>query len=194
LEAKKDTMDIRQCFDVLELDSNATIDEAKQAYKDMVNIWHPDRFSNNPRLKQKAEDKLKEINEAYKIMQSFLSSKKPLEPKKAPHGKADSESEISANASRRAGYHKSHAETGTKDKTEAFFEAGTGIVLSLFSYLFSAVRRIVAEGKTEIDQGKSNQWQKSDDMRGKGRGRSMRSGKRMGRAWRGGGRGKGRGM
>ena len=185
-------MDIRQCFDVLELDSNASIDEAKQAYKDMVNIWHPDRFSNNPRLKQKAEDKLKEINEAYEMMQSFLSSKKPLEPEKAQHAKGNSESEISANASSRAGSHKSHAETGTKDKTEAFFEAGTGIVLSLFSYLSSAVRRIVTEAKTEIDQGKSNQWQKRDDMRGKGRG--MGSGKRMGRGGRGGGRGKGRGM
>jgi DnaJ-class molecular chaperone len=194
LEAKKDTMDIRQCFDVLELDSNASIDDVKQAYKDMVNIWHPDRFSNNPRLKQKAEDKLKEINEAYKMMQSFLSSKKPQQPDRVSHAKADSDADISANESRRAGYHKSHAETGTKDKTEAFFEAGTGIVLSLFSYLSSAVRRIVAEVKTEIDQGKSNQWQKSDDMRGKGGGRGMRSGKRMGRGGRGGGKGRGRGM
>jgi len=184
-------MDIRQCFDVLELDSNASIDEARQAYKDMVNIWHPDRFSNNPRLKQKAEDKLKEINEAYETVHSFLSSKKPLEPEKTPHGEADSESEISANASSRAGAHKSHAETGTKDKTEAFFEAGTGIVLSLFSYLSSAVRRIITEAKTEIDQGKSNQSQKSDDMRGKGRGRGMRGGKRMGRGSKGGGRGRG---
>lgn len=182
-------MDIRQCFDILELNSNASIDEAKQAYKDMVNIWHPDRFSNNPRLKQKAEDKLKEINEAYEMMQSFLSSKKPLEPEKAPHAKGNSGVDISANANRRAGYHKSNAETGTKDKTEAFLEAGTGIVLSLFSYISSAVRRIVTEAKTEIDQGKSNQRQKSDDMRGKGRGRG--SGKRMGRGGRGGGRGRG---
>ena len=187
-------MDIRQCFDVLELDRNASIDEAKQAYKDMVNIWHPDRFSNNPRLKQKAEDKLKEINEAYKMVQSFLSSKKPLEPEKAPHAKDNSGTDISANASRRAGDHKSHSGTETKDKTEAFFEAGTGIVLSLFSYLSSAVRRIVAEAKTEIDQGRSNQRQKSDDMRGKGRGRGMRSGKKMGKGGRGGGKGKGRGM
>jgi len=187
-------MDIRQCFDVLELDRNASIDDVKQAYKDMVNIWHPDRFSNNPRLKQKAEDKLKEINEAYKMVQFFLSSKKPLEPEKAPHAKDNSGTDISANASRRAGDHTSHAETGTKDKTEAFFEAGAGIVLSLFSYLSSAVRRIVAEAKTEIDQGRSNQRQKSDDMRGKGRGRGMRSGKRMGKGGRRGGKGKGRGM
>jgi len=184
-------MDIRQCFDVLELDSNANIDDVKQAYKDMVNIWHPDRFSNNPRLKQKAEDKLKEINAAYDMMQSFLSSKKPLEPEKAPYAKAHSDADISVNASSRAGYHKSHAETGTKDKTETFVEAGTGIVLSLFSYLSSAVRRIVTEAKTEMDQGKPNQWQKSDDMRGKGSSRGMGSGKRMGRGGRGGERGRG---
>jgi len=187
-------MDIRQCFDVLELDSNASIDEAKQAYKDMVNIWHPDRFSNNPRLKQKAEDKLKEINAAYDMMQSFLSSKKPQQPNEAPYAKAHSDADSSANVSSRAGYHKSYAETGTKGKTEAFVEAGTDIVLSLFSYLSSAVRRIVTEARTEIDQGKPNQWQKSNDMRGKGRGSGMGSGKRMGRGGRGGGRGRGRGM
>jgi len=184
-------MDIRQCFDVLELDSNANLDEAKQAYKDMVNIWHPDRFSNNPRLKQKAEDKLKEINEAYETVHSFLSLKKPLEPEKAQHAKADPVADISANASSRARDHRPHAETGEKDKTEAFFEAGTGIVLSLFSYLSSAVRRIVAEAKTEFNQGKSEQWKKSNDMRGKGRG--MGSGKKMGRGGKGGGRGRGRG-
>lgn len=187
-------MDIRQCFDVLELDSNASIDEAKQAYKDMVNIWHPDRFSNNPRLKQKAEDKLKEINEAYEMMKSVLSSKKPLEPEKAPHEKADSDADISADASNETGFRMSQAETEAKDKTEAFVEAGTGIVLSLFSYLSSAVRRIVSEAKTEINQGESNKLQKSDNMRGKGRGRGMGRGKRVGRGGKGGGRGRGRGM
>jgi len=184
-------MDIRQCFDVLELDSNASIDEAKQAYKDMVNIWHPDRFSNNPRLKQKAENKLKEINEAYEMMQSFLSTKQPLEPEKAPHGKYDSESEIRANASGSARDYRFYTDTGEKDKTEAFFEAGTGIIFNWFSYLSSAVRRIITEAKTEIDQGRSNQWQKSDGMRGKGRGGGMGGGKRMGRGGRGGGRGRG---
>lgn len=183
-------MDIQQCFDVLDLDNNVSIDEAKQAYKDMVNIWHPDRFSNNQRLKQKAEDKLKEINEAYETIQSFLSLKKPLSSDKALHDKVDSGADMSAHASSKAESNTSHAGTGTKDKTEAFFETGTGIVLSLFSYLSSAVRRIVAEAKTEINQGKSNQWQKSNDRRGKGRGRGVGGGKRMGRGGRG-GRGRG---
>lgn len=169
-------MDIRRCFDILELDRDATIDEVKQAYKDLVNIWHPDRFLKNPRLKQRAEERLKEINEAYETVKSFLSSEKPLEPEKAPQAKAEAE------------YHKTQAGTEAKDKTEAFVEAGTGVVLSLFSYLSSVFRRIVAEAKTEVDQGELNQWQKRGDIRGKGRGRGMGRGKGMGR-----GRGVGRG-
>jgi tetratricopeptide (TPR) repeat protein len=67
-------MDIQRYFDILELDSKASSDEVKQAYRDLVNVWHPDRFPGNPRLKQKAEEKLKEINEAYERALSFLSS------------------------------------------------------------------------------------------------------------------------
>ncbi len=176
-------MDIRHCFDILELDRDATIYEAKQAYKDLVNIWHPDRFSNNPRLKQKAEERLKEINQAYETVKSLLSSRKPLKPEKAPQAKteAKAEAETSAKARAETEYRKSQAETEAKDKTEAFVEAGTGIVLSLFSYLSSAFRRIVAEAKTEIDQGELNQRQKGDDIKGKGRARATGRGKRMGR-------------
>lgn len=39
--------------------------ELKQAYLDMAKVWHPDRFSHDPRLQQKAQEKLKEINDAY---------------------------------------------------------------------------------------------------------------------------------
>ena len=50
-------MDIKKCFEILELDRGASIAETKQAYKDIVSVWHPDRFSHNPRLKRKAEGK-----------------------------------------------------------------------------------------------------------------------------------------
>ena len=48
-------MNIQRCFDILDLRPGATLEEAKLAYKDIVNVWHPDRFSNNPRLRKKAE-------------------------------------------------------------------------------------------------------------------------------------------
>ena len=36
-------------------------------------MWHPDRFLNNPRLQQKADEKMKEINQAYEILKDLPS-------------------------------------------------------------------------------------------------------------------------
>lgn len=50
---------------VLGLDPGVSLDELKRTYKDLVKVWHPDRFTDDPRLQSKAQDRLKEINEAY---------------------------------------------------------------------------------------------------------------------------------
>ncbi|NDJ17416.1 J domain-containing protein [Myxacorys almedinensis] len=42
-----------------------SLDEVKRAYKELVQVWHPDRFRNNPKLEMRANQKLKEINAAY---------------------------------------------------------------------------------------------------------------------------------
>jgi tetratricopeptide (TPR) repeat protein len=66
-------MDIRQYYDILELDPGVSSEDVARAYKDLVNVWHPDRFSGIPRLRIRAENKLKEVNEAYEKLQSYLS-------------------------------------------------------------------------------------------------------------------------
>jgi tetratricopeptide (TPR) repeat protein len=68
-------MDIESCFKILELDSEASVAEINSAYKDLVSVWHPDRFAANPRLRKKAEGKLKEINLAHEQILAFLSEK-----------------------------------------------------------------------------------------------------------------------
>jgi|GEM_PF-1614658 hypothetical protein len=60
---------------VLGVDVNITPEQLKQAYRDLVKIWHPDRFAHDTRLQLKAEAKLKEINEAYKQLQSLIDRK-----------------------------------------------------------------------------------------------------------------------
>ena len=51
-------------YEVLEIAPNATDEEVKLAYKNMVKKYHPDKYVNNP-LADLAEEKLKNINEAY---------------------------------------------------------------------------------------------------------------------------------
>jgi DnaJ domain len=49
----------------LDVQSGASLEEIREAYRDQTKIWHPDRFSNDIRLQKKAEEKLKLINLAY---------------------------------------------------------------------------------------------------------------------------------
>ncbi|MBC8458600.1 MAG: RDD family protein, partial [Deltaproteobacteria bacterium] len=71
-------MDTRRYYEILELDPGVSSEDVAQAYKDLVNVWHPDRFSKIPRLRRKAEKKLKEVNEAYEKLQSYLSEMEQL--------------------------------------------------------------------------------------------------------------------
>ena len=70
-------MDLQESYKVLELEKTHCLKEVKQAYRDIVFVWHPDRLENNHRIKKKAEKKLQEINLAYEILQQHLSGKIP---------------------------------------------------------------------------------------------------------------------
>ena len=111
-------MNIQRSFEILELHHTTTEAEAKQAYKDIVNVWHPDRFCNNPRLKQKAEKKLQEVNEAYETIKDFLQN----------HDYDGS---------------KLHENTTSISKTEIVAEVDTGIVLGVCSYISCKLRNIL---------------------------------------------------
>ena len=64
--------DLDQYYKVLELLPGATPEEITQAYKDLAFIWHPDRIpKDRPRLLQKAEEKIKEINQAREQLRSI---------------------------------------------------------------------------------------------------------------------------
>ncbi|WP_427340324.1 J domain-containing protein [Caloranaerobacter sp. DY30410] len=54
-------------YKVLGLEEGASEEEIKRAYKRLVRKYHPDQYVNNP-LADLAEEKLKEINEAYNIL------------------------------------------------------------------------------------------------------------------------------
>ena len=67
-------MDLKNCYKILEIQETASLSEIKQAYRDMIGIWHPDRYAQNPRLHEKATEKLKELNVAYNELVSRLTS------------------------------------------------------------------------------------------------------------------------
>ena len=76
--------DIDQYYKILELDPGASLEQIKQAYRDLAKVWHPDRFAHDQRLQEKAQEKMKEINEAYDQLQSLykdnLNKKNQYQP------------------------------------------------------------------------------------------------------------------
>ena len=55
---------MRDPYEVLGVSPDASDDEVKKAYRDLARKYHPDNYINNP-LADLAEEKMKEINEAY---------------------------------------------------------------------------------------------------------------------------------
>jgi curved DNA-binding protein CbpA len=99
------------------------MEELKEAYRDAISVWHPDRFSANPRLKRKAERKAAEINKAYEMVAADISRRhhekgtRGNEPKRPPGGGGS---------------------------VERFAETGTTVALHLGYAVYSAIRKLTS--------------------------------------------------
>ena len=55
-------------YQILNIPPTATDEEVKRAYRDLARKYHPDNYHDNP-LADLAQEKMKEINEAYDQIQ-----------------------------------------------------------------------------------------------------------------------------
>ncbi len=133
-------MDTDRCLALLELESCTSVEEVRRAYRDLVRVWHPDRFSSDPRLRTRAEEKVKQLNAAYEeLVRQLDRSGGTLHRSKEKSG-------IGAEAAGSA--------------TEAFFEAGTRSVLTVCYSLGRALRRAVQESYPKETKEKTREKQR----------------------------------
>jgi hypothetical protein len=67
------TSEIKRAYQILELEPGASLEQVKQAWREQVKVWHPDRFPNDAKMQRKAQERLKDINGAYEILCQFLA-------------------------------------------------------------------------------------------------------------------------
>lgn len=92
--------DILKYYEILGLDEDASGEEIKIAYRDLVKVWHPDRFTHDPRVQKMAEGKLKEINRAYEEVRSFARKESSQQAPTRDDFNGHSSSSEEANAQR----------------------------------------------------------------------------------------------
>ena len=56
---------LERYYKTLHLAPEASSEEVKRAYRALVKVWHPDRFSQTPHMQQQALGKMQAINRAY---------------------------------------------------------------------------------------------------------------------------------
>jgi len=67
-------MNIEECFLILELNKNATIEEVKSARIELLQVWHPDKYASNSKLLERAKEKTQKINQAFEILVKHLKA------------------------------------------------------------------------------------------------------------------------
>lgn len=73
-----------ECLEILELPASASDDDIVNVYRQLAQVWHPDRFPNNAELQQKANAKLAKINQAYKCLRDKKFTPEPKSPNESP--------------------------------------------------------------------------------------------------------------
>jgi len=72
---------LSECYRTLGVRPGADPEEVRAAHRDLVRVWHPDRFAHDSELQRRAERKLQEINAAWKVLDAFWSRKASARPR-----------------------------------------------------------------------------------------------------------------
>src|SRR5437870_434040 len=94
--------DIQACFRLFEIQPGASPEAVKQAYRDLVKIWHPDRFPNDPKFQKRANEKTKAINEAYRKILAYQSGNSSYSRARPSEEEGRTRASAEADAARRA--------------------------------------------------------------------------------------------
>jgi|SRR5438094_293052 len=68
--------EVKGAFTVLDVDETGSLDAVRQAHREMIKSYHPDKVAHlGPDLQHLAEVKTKLINASFKILEDFLSAR-----------------------------------------------------------------------------------------------------------------------
>jgi len=83
-------VELADAYRVLEIAGGASKDEAREARNVLAKVWHPDRHQGDPKVHDRADRKLRQINEAYALLETAGFPKVEFAQREAPPAYVDS--------------------------------------------------------------------------------------------------------
>ena len=100
------TSTVERAYAILGLEPGASLDDVKQAFRDLAKVWHPDRFAHDERLRTRAEATFKQINAAYQQLQLTAPPVPPaVKPAAPPRPAASPAPKVTVRAARHRARH-----------------------------------------------------------------------------------------
>lgn len=143
------TTNLDKAYELLGVKPGVSMRELKAAHRDLAKVWHPDRFQHDPRLQEKAQEKLKEINEAYDLLSSGKVPRPvPPSPQPSPQG----------------GYRTAYAKS---EKAATAHSTGSwkwAAVLLVFAAVFAYTTRSLLQRRHPVVEQENNQQVQVDQQ------------------------------
>ena len=70
-----------RCCEILEVAPGAPMPEIERSFRELIKVWHPDRFSDNPQLQIRATQKTSEITRSFQWIRKHAANLKEPEVK-----------------------------------------------------------------------------------------------------------------
>lgn len=130
-------MNRNEALNILGLEDDASADDIKVAYRETVQILHPDKFAGNEKLQSRATEQFKRLQEAYELLTSSNG------------GRRARGSSASSSAPRSSGAARSWTETEGDVEVEYLTEAE---IRARLSGIAAARAQLVAQRDTVTDE------------------------------------------
>jgi len=68
-----------RCCEILEIAPGTPMPEIERSFRELIKVWHPDRFADNPTLQLRASQKTSELTRSFRWIRKHASSMKEPE-------------------------------------------------------------------------------------------------------------------
>lgn len=127
-------MNRTEALRILGLDDDATPEDVKTAYKETVQILHPDRFASNKKLQDRATEQFKNLQEAYDYLTSGKGSRTAANDPRAAADRARGYNSANQVEARMAGIAAARTQL-VKQRDVALDERRNGIAMTVIGGL-----------------------------------------------------------